>query len=106
MMIENRTKRPRLAGLNALALAVGLGVLKPALANASTTDADVRLKGSGTRFFTYDTTTKSFPETIDELKRRVAAAHVGDSQQQRLIDEAVLVYQNNGYAKPGTSKPK
>jgi len=83
-----------------------IGELKTALANATITDADVRLKGSGTRFFTYDTTTKSFPQTIDELKRRVAAAHVGDSQQQRLIDEAVLVYQNNGYANPGALKPK
>lgn len=71
--------------------------LSQALTDAGIPDADVRLKGSSMRFFSYDTKTKGFPQTVDELTTRVKAYNAVSPDVDAIAAQSAQTYKAAGY---------
>ena len=79
--------------------------LREALVKEGITDADVRLKGSAAQFVS-ENPNKSFPQTEDDLRTRVADRHRNRPEEYRdqKVEDAAAIYREAGFAKDG-SKP-
>jgi hypothetical protein len=87
-------------GMTAAQWSQATSELSQALIDSGIPDADIRLKGSSMRFFSYDTKTKGFPQTVDELKTRAKAYNAASPDAAAIADQAAQTYQSAGY---GTS---